>query len=389
MKINFSNYVILLSFILFSFCSGFDDQSLNGNVIVNKEVYKDFQPLWELYIEDSKGGWLNNDLGRFSNDDAAVLEGLVYLYEATSDEIYLKHFFEISDRLNERDDISRNLADNYRDNKVLLGWSSTRYTHDNSRHIFNLDDALILFPYVKLYNILKKEKSYKINLLYKRKGLKLLQRAEAEFKTVFLNDWKQITPDSGFFQDPYFTFIDTHMPLNQLSIVGQLSLDLYIATGNILYKNFTIQTANFLKNNLKVSNGACVWNYNLPYSPNDARTYGIDDIGHGSWVTLFIVYCFENNIVFKRNDVDYLSNMFVENISKGSGVFSQDIDGEGVSKEPIINHYYMLSTYNRKIKKIMDDYYYTRTVLIDPNSFLNHVGYHHILYFALKTKYNK
>jgi hypothetical protein len=74
-----------------------------------------------LYIEDSKGGWLNKDLGRFSNDDAAVLEGLVYLFESNSDEIYLKHFFEISDKLNERDDISRNLADNYRDNKVLLG----------------------------------------------------------------------------------------------------------------------------------------------------------------------------------------------------------------------------------------------------------------------------
>lgn len=217
----------------------------------------------------------------------------------------------------------------------------------------------------------------------------MLKRAETEFNTVFGPDWKQITLESGYFQDPYFTFVETHMPLNQLSIVGQLTLELFIATGNVSYKNYTIQTANFLKKNFKTINGAFQWNYNLPYSPTDTRAYGVDDIGHGSWVSLFVINCFEKNIIFNLNDIDNLSNMFIDNISKGSGVFSEKINGEGISKEPIITHFYLLSPYNNKVKKIMDDYYYTRSVLIDPNSFLNHVGYHHILYFALKTRYNK
>lgn len=318
-----------------------------------------------------------------------MLEGLVYLYETTGDEIYLKHFFEISYRLNANDDIDRNLSDQYRNNQILLGWSSTRYTHDNSRHIFNLDDALILFPYVKLYNVINNTKTIKVSPLFKNKAAYLLQRAELEFRTVFEADWKQITSESGFFQGPYFTFVETHMPLNQLSIVGQLTLDLYIAAGNVAYKNYTIQTANFLKNNLTVINGTYQWNYNLPYSPTDTRSYGVDDVGHASWFSLFMLNCFENNVVFNLNDVDYLTNMFLSNVSKGNGVFSRDINGEGISTEPIITHFYMLSPYNNEVKKIMDDYYFSRTILIDPNSFLNHVGYHHILYFAFKTKYNK
>lgn len=152
-RIFFFHFLISFFFIsLFSFCSSNDLYTFKEKEIIHKEVYREFFPLWELYKKDSKGGWLNNDQGRFSNDDAAVLEGLVYLYETTSDEIYLKHFFEISDRLNANDDMTRNLSDKYRSNQVLPGWSSIRYTHDSSRHIFNLDDALILFPYLKLYN---------------------------------------------------------------------------------------------------------------------------------------------------------------------------------------------------------------------------------------------
>lgn len=58
-----------------------------------ENIYNEFKPLYELYNTDSKGGWPNNDQGRFSNDDATVLEGLVYLYEVTKDPVYVRHFF--------------------------------------------------------------------------------------------------------------------------------------------------------------------------------------------------------------------------------------------------------------------------------------------------------
>jgi len=63
-------------------------------------------------------------------------------------------FFDISDRLNANDDIARKKVDKFRNNQILPGWSSTRYTNDNSPHILDLGDALILYPYVRMYKTL-------------------------------------------------------------------------------------------------------------------------------------------------------------------------------------------------------------------------------------------
>lgn len=364
------------------------NSALQNKEIVHKEIYNDFKPLWDLYKKDSGGGWLNNDQGRFSNDDAAVLEGLIYLYEETLDEIYIQYFFEISDRLNANDDVSRGISDKYRGNVILHGWSSTRYTNDNSSHIFNSGDALILYPYVRMYNIINKDKSNTISLIYKKKALDLLKRSELEFKEVFVSDWKQVTNDSGYFQDPYFSTISIHMPLNQLSIVAQLCLDLYNATGNSTYYFFLIQTARYLKMNMKVVNNSYQWNYTLPFSPTDSNSYGVDDIGHAGSVVFFAVNCFENNVVFTKEDIDYLSSMFIKNIVIDNGKFSILINGWGINSEPLVTQYYVLSPYNNEVRKFLNEYYYRRTIFIDPNSFLNHVGYHHILYFAMKTKFN-
>ena len=42
----------------------------------------------------------------------------------------------INENILNNDDVSRELRDSHRDNKVLPGWSSIRYTDDNSRTIF-------------------------------------------------------------------------------------------------------------------------------------------------------------------------------------------------------------------------------------------------------------
>ena len=384
----FTTAVFGLLFIVFSTTSCSKKQIVhNPNQVVYQNVYNEFRPLWNLYQQDSRGGWPNNDEGRFSNDDATVIEGLIYLYKKTNDEIYLERCFEVSDRLISNDDVSRGVVDKYRNNHVLPGWSSTRYTADNSRHAFDLDEALILYPLVRLYRVVKETNNVHVAQKYKEKALNLLKRATTEFDTLFLPDWVQVNETSGFFYDPYFKDVKVNMPLNQLSIVGQLCLDLYIATKQEKYKSFASQTATYLKSNFKVKDNAYQWTYNLPLDSLDHRPYEIDDVGHGSWVTYFALNCFEQGIIFNQQDVVYFTNMFVK-IAKGVNSFAHYVDGSGISDQPLIVQYYVLAPYKLEIKNILDSYYKSRTLVFLPNSILNHVGYHHILYFGMKVYYN-
>jgi hypothetical protein len=82
------------------------------------------------------------------------------------------------------------------------------------------------------------------------------------------------------------------MPLNQLSIVGQLCLDLYCATKNHIYKDYATQTANFLKSNSRVADNCYEWNYTLPFSASDSNVYLADDIGHRNYVVFFAANCY-------------------------------------------------------------------------------------------------
>lgn len=128
---------------------------------------------------------------------------MVYLYEVTKDPDYVRHFFDISDRSNANDHIARNKVDKFRNNQILLGWSSTRYTNDNSPHIFDLGDALILYPYVRMYKTLVSNQFKNVPEASKIKAIALLGRLENSFNKIFLNDWKQFNLTSGFFQDPF------------------------------------------------------------------------------------------------------------------------------------------------------------------------------------------
>ena len=172
----------------------FDELENNSNLEhLKSSIYADFNPLWSLYLESSNGGWENNDIGRFSNDDAPAIEALLELYKLTLDERYLDKLYLLVENILNNDDIARGLPDSHRDNKILPGWSSTRYTNDNSRTIFLMDDALILIPIIKAYDFLRKQADIKNPPIY------WLERAEKEFDLVFKDDWKYIDNDKGLF----------------------------------------------------------------------------------------------------------------------------------------------------------------------------------------------
>ena len=140
---------------IFIGCTEVDFEKSYNSEILKKSMYANFEPLWELYLESANGGWKDNDNGRFSNDDAPVIQALLELYEITKDSRYIDKLYSLVNNFLENDDIARGLQDQHLGNQILPGWSSVRYTEDNSRTIFLMDDALILISIVNSYNYLK------------------------------------------------------------------------------------------------------------------------------------------------------------------------------------------------------------------------------------------
>lgn len=368
--------IILLLIGIFSCRQDFDYKERNI------KIKEGFMPLWQLYNLSSGGGWENNDNGRMSNDDAAVLDGLILLYEVTKDSIYIDYFLQIAERIYNSTDINRGIKDSFRGNKILPGWSSTRYTKENVPHIFNVDNALIHITFVKLYRILKNEKKYvsEVSFLKIENLFKLSLKA---FKEVFFLDWKVVGINSGYFHDPYYEYIGIDTPINQSCVFAIYTSELFLATGDKKFREYSQHTANYFLSLIKVKNRRYVeWNYNT------TPPYWVEDIGHGSWVTWFIVHSFENQIAFDEEFIGKIINTFEEKIHKGNLKFAERIDGEGLSKEPVILHYFLLAFNNHEnIKKIFVKYWEQRSIYYDSNSFLNHVGYHLIYYYALLNYY--
>jgi len=353
-------------------------------------LFAGFEPQWKLYLESSKGGWKNNDNGRFSNDDAPAMESLLEFYKLTRDQRYLDTLVRVAQRILTNDDVSRSTADAHRGNMILPGWSSTRYTHDSSRTIFIYDDALILLSLVKTFNELKNT-----NLITVYPVQSWLNRAILEFEAVFKPEWKSINASAGYFEDRYYTNIGLNMPLNQFSIVGLFCLELYKATGNSQYLLYATKSANFLKQQLKVKVDSYVWYYKLPSQAYPDTIY--DDFSHAQHVLRFMVEMHEHGSVFNKEDISRLVSTFETQVMDGSKVF-QRFGGmlneviplplpQRYAVDPWLTYFYLLVPYSSKTALQMQSYQTQRRVIYHSNSDYNHLGEFLLLHYAYRLKY--
>lgn len=366
-----------------------DKLPLSDFELSKETIYNDFKPLWNWYLESTNGGWKNNDNGRFSNDDGPAIKALLELYKLTKDTRYLEKLKSLVTKLLNNDDIKRGLADQHRGNKILPGWSSTRYTKDNSRTIFLMDDALILIPIIEAYNYLKNTE----NSFFTSKDW--LERAEKEFELVFKNDWKSINNNQGYFQDIYYTNDDLNMPMNQYAIVGELCAFLYESTGNSSYKEYAIKTANFLKENLILKSNSYLWYYRKPSQKYPSIIY--DDFSHSQLVWRFINTMYKLDLVFNDKDIELMRGTFKHQVMDGNKVFwyfggmfneNTPATADYLHMENAWLHYFFsLASYDNDIKSILTRYQYTRGIVYDPNSDFNHIGEFVLLHFALGKKY--
>lgn len=392
LKIKIVRDFLFLVFLFIGFIQCKKEGIENKSQLLDKSlVFSNFQPLWKLYLESSKGGWTNNDNGRFSNDEAPALDAFVELYILTHDQRYLDTIYKIGTKILNNDDIARNLKDVHRGNKVLPGWSSTRYTHDKSRTIFLMDDALILLPMLKAHNILKNSSNRK----YAPETW--LSRAESEFQEVFIPNWIKVSDTEGYFEDPYYTKDSLNMPMNQYAMVGLLCLELFKATGELSYRDYAIKTGNYLKKNLiKINNQSYVWYYKLPSTKYPGFYY--DDFSHAQLIVRFVEGMYKSNIIFDENDMKLLVGTFKYQVMDDNKIFRffggkfnantyVPSNEKYVGDNAWLTYFHSLAAYDNGIKNILNEYHITRKVNFNRDSEFNHIAEFVLLHYVYKLKF--
>lgn len=382
--------MLSICFVLLA-CAVMPSCSKHTEGVDQRVVFNGFEPLWKLYLASARGGWKNNDNGRFSNDDAPALEALLELHSFTGDLRYLDTFATVAGRLLANDDIARGTADIHRGGIVLPGWSSTRYTHDSTRTIFLMDDALILLPLVKARNQIVatgNPSGYPVSAW--------LDRARKEFDMVFRPGWKAISASEGYFQDPYFTTVGMHMPMNQYCIPGLLALELYKATGVKDYLDYATATAAFVKSNLRKAGDAYVWYYKQPSAASPATEY--DDFSHAQLVTRFIVGMYQAGYSFTDADLQALVKTFLTQVMDGDRVYTRfgGMINESTPlppsqvyvTNPWLTYYYCLVPFSSETAARLKVYNARKQIIYDPASDYNHIGEFVVLHYAHQLKYS-
>lgn len=355
-------------------------------------LFEQFTPKWNLYLKSSKGGWKNNDNGRFSNDDAPALLALLELYKLSNDKRYLDTFDVNAKRILESIDTKRSVNDFYRGNQLLPGWSSTRYTINNNRTIFLINDALIHIVLLKFCNALIGTDYYD-----KYNCSKILSNIEISFSAIFKNSWVVKENGSGYFQEVYYDLIGLGMPNNQIATIGLFCLELYLATNKVHYLDYAIASAKYLKSNFYDDGNSYIWLYKQPTNTYPDITF--DDYSHSQLIFRFLIEMYEKRIFFSQEDIFKLTNTFVYRVCDANKV-NYNFDGkinftQSLSQanryvpDPRLTYYFLLIPYSVKVKGFLSEYYKNLITYYDPQSDYNHIGEFELLHFAYAKKFLK
>ena len=354
----------------------------------NEATHQEFIKIYQWYTASAKGGWKNNDDGRFSNDDAPALESLASLYRTTGDFRYLELTFQLGEKIVAASDEARMVQDAYRNDRVIPGWSSTRYTKDKRRTHFLLNDALIAIQMVQSHLNVKgtARESYA--------PVSWLTYSERVFKELFVADWKQIDMTSGYFEDAYFPAVEKiRMPVNQYATAGLFALELYKATGRPEYRTFAIHTGNFLKSQLILQDEAYLWCY-AKYADN-GRCTNMEDFSHAQLVTRFIVAMQKSNLVFDRIDVTRIVKTVTTKLITPAGVYfyvggKPYADGSGsvsYRSNPWLHYFMELTEFDPQFATYMKNYLIQWKFDYVPSSDFNHLGEFALLHYAYSLQY--
>lgn len=294
---------------------------------------------------------LSETPGEFAWGESYLLLSYVTMYEATGEKRHLdKLVSRFRALLSLRDD-KKGKRDELR-NAVLPAWGSIGYS-GGKRTCWTVHAGMLTFPAARFCRLVKARPS-----LWKTYGRTATEFKAALQETVAAFDpyWREgPEADEGHYVEPALG--GKHLPLNQQNALGRTMLDLSVVTKQRSYRDKTTKLARFLKRRLTLrKEGAFEW----CYWPNLQPPYvqGSEDISHAAINVDFAVRCYENGIVFSKEDVQAFVTTFLKLIYKGPGRFADTVAGSGEGTyAPQIGRWCNLAVVEPEVAKILADYF--------------------------------
>ena len=320
--------------------------------LTNQQIrVKDMFDLWDRYLNNGNGySEFNNRKGILANNEPAIINSYLRMYEATKDVKYLRKTVVHGDRiLAHRDDHAGHT--NYRGRSDPV-WSNAnpKYVRDGKAYPFVLNSGQLTRPLAYFAYLVKNEEClHKLKLPNGRVFIDISNNYILKIRETIRfhhQDWRVDTVNGrpiGFYILPddadFVVGIEPNKPVptNFQTAMGSTLVYLYMATKNTSYKKRADRLGYFLLDELKYnSENYSVFNYwpLMNYYPADYVVGPIkaEDIGHAGLSMEFVRLYYENSLgIFYRADIRWLANTYLTKLDKGNGVFAHRLDGSGTA----------------------------------------------------------
>ena len=306
---------ILLS-LLFAGC-GLNNENIPPAVVNN---YDESSTASLQAFEDSQekvgidGYSANADASPLAWGESYILMSYVAMYEGTGDIKYLQRLCLHADRIFANRDDRHERKDEIRAG-VMPSWSTAEYSN-GKRYCWLVHAGMITFPIARLVYLVKNNKRLHSELL--NKALEYEKRL-LETVNAFEPDWRD---GPGNNESYYFCpYLQKALPLNQQNALGRTLVSLWLATGEIKFREKSEKMANYFRNRLRKTADKYSWDY----WPEGT---GAEDISHAAINVDFAFQCFRAGIVFDKGDMKCFCNTFKNLVVNGKG-FTRNVDGSG------------------------------------------------------------
>ena len=310
----------------------------------------------------------SNNAGGYAWGESYIMDGCITMYHATGDIKYLKTLIAHADHVLSKRDDRVGLVDYLGQTRPT--WSDAHYTkrvNKDQLQSYPAHTGMITFPMIAFAELVSKNKS--LHSEFSDSGENFTQVASRYIKDTTEcmdchdGEWDD---EVGAYRMPY-----THatyypgaiLPHNMNAAMGRSLITLYNLTGKKVYLEKVISLADHFKSYLiyKPTNNSYIWDY---WDGSDT-IFLEEDVSHGAIEVRFAQMCYDNNIIFSKEDIIRFGNTITKEVYVSPSKFNDRVYyNPKTGRKPVINRYaeqlprwLSLSKYNREVYKVIAEYY--------------------------------
>jgi hypothetical protein len=256
--------------------------------------------------------------GEIAWGESYRLAALVEMLDAARDPKYAELAIKLSDWIAMSRDDRQGLRDEFR-HQVVPAWGSTNYSK-GARYVWAVHTGMIVAPMARFAAVVRNDPRLKEK--WSKDAERLLKVAQ-EAVAVHDADFREGPgADEGYLHSPY---LKKHLPLNMQNALARAWLAIDDATLTPKHRERVTRLAQFLKHRLRsMDDGSYVWAY---WPPLEGAADSFEDISHAAINVDFMGLCYEQGIVFTREDLGRLKQTLLQRVLLADDRVSDTVGG--------------------------------------------------------------